>query len=103
MDVKGIHFFTPGNRFTFRKDSLIFVLIFQFASQFPAYREVLENIKPPDSINTPRVPFPELMTDPLLACRDRLDTKSPWIVVIDGLDEAAALGEPRRSTSWQSR
>ena len=92
MDVKGIHFFTPGNRFTFRKDSLIFVLIFQFASQFPAYREVLENIKPPDPSTPPELLFRMLITDPLLACRDRLDTKSPWIVVIDGLDEAAALG-----------
>ena len=64
----------------------------QFSRQFPAYREILEQITPPDPTTPPEARFKMLVTDPLLACEDRLEIGSPWIVVLDGLDEAAASG-----------
>jgi len=90
MDVKGIHFSSRSNPESCRPESLISALIYQLARQFPAYREILDQIAPPDASMPPEALFRMLVTDPLRACEDRLKIESPWIVVIDGLDEATA-------------
>jgi hypothetical protein len=92
MKVKGIHFFHPSDPESSRPESVISSFTCQFSRQFPAYREILEQITPPDPTTPPEARFKMLVTDPLLACEDRLEIGSPWIVLLDGLDEAAARG-----------
>ncbi|WP_440950791.1 TIR domain-containing protein [Methanosphaerula subterraneus] len=90
MDVMGIHFSSRSNPDSCRPESMISALIFQLAHQFPAYREIMDQITPPDASTAPEALFRMLVTDPLRACEHRLNIKSPWIFVVDGLDEATA-------------
>ena len=94
IDVRGIYFFTPSDPDSCKPESLISVLASQFANQFPPYREILDKIPQPDTPVPPEELFRMLITDPLLACRTKLGNGKLWIIVIDGLDEAAASGGP---------
>jgi ATP/maltotriose-dependent transcriptional regulator MalT len=90
MDVKGIHFCSRSNPDSCRPESLIAALIYQFAQQFPPYREILDQLPQPEANMPPEALFRTLVTDPLEACENRLGIESTWIVVVDGLDEAVA-------------
>ena len=92
MEVKGIYFFNPSDPGSCQPESVINAFIFQFASQFLAYRKTLDSIGQPDASAPPELLFRMLVADPLLACEERLNTDIPWVVAIDGLDEAAAMG-----------
>ena len=92
MDVRGIHFFNPDDPDSSKPESLIAALASQFANQFPPYKKILDKILQPGTPVRPEELFQMLITNPLLACKNKLGDGKLWIIVIDGLDEAAASG-----------
>jgi len=93
MDVKGIHFFNPDDPGSCRPGGITRSLIFQFASQFPAYRETIETLGEPASSALPEVVFRTYVAEPLAAYGGAPGSDNTGIIVIDGLDEAASGGD----------
>lgn len=90
MEVKGFILLHPDDADPCTPASFIRTLAGQFAAIFPAYRETLERIGAPDASAPPEEIFRTYIAEPLAACSDRPGAGKPWILVIDGLDEAAA-------------
>lgn len=92
LDVRAMYVFSPLDPDSCRPDSFISTLASQLARQFPGYREVLEKVPRPEKPVPPEVLFRMLITDPLEAVNERPAAGNPRVVIIDGLDKAAAGG-----------
>ena len=88
-EVKGIHFCSRSNEDSQRPATWVRALVYQLAAQLPEYRRRIEAMPPPGEEN-PATLFRTLIADPF---RDlQLDDafESPWLFVIDALDESLA-------------
>lgn len=92
-EVNGFYVFSPSVPDSCRPESFIATLVFQFANQFPEYRQKLDEIPQPDSPLSSQDLF-RILTRPLFSSKDRDQSREPFIIIIDGLDEAVAKGGP---------
>lgn len=92
LNVRGVHFCNLSDHYSCRPSTWIAGLLFQLAAQFPAYRDRIRLMAPPNW-NEPLSAFRSIVAQPLHECRNQFDTADPWLFAIDGLDESyAALG-----------
>jgi len=91
FDVYGIHFCRATRTRSCKPAHWVIGLIRQLAGQLEPYREEIADRGAPDP-SDPRSLFRDWVADPLNRCRERLRDTAPKLFVIDGLDEAVAVG-----------
>jgi tetratricopeptide (TPR) repeat protein/CHAT domain-containing protein len=92
LNVKGIHFCSSSQADSCKPAVWLAGLVYQLASGVPPYREQVERLPPPDWNEPIESLFRRLIADPLRACQGQVKPADPWVLVIDGLDEAASAG-----------
>jgi hypothetical protein len=88
-EVRGIHFCSRSNVDSQRPATWIRALVYQLAAQIPEYRRRIEALPPPDSEDAATL-FRTLIADPLRDVQADRAPESPWVFVIDALDESVA-------------
>ncbi|MEI8191743.1 MAG: toll/interleukin-1 receptor domain-containing protein, partial [candidate division NC10 bacterium] len=89
-NVRGVHFCSRSQAESCRPEAWLKGLIEQLARQYEPYREALRKIPEPDWNARGESLFRTLVADPLRACQGDLPVDEPWVLVVDGLDEALA-------------
>ena len=90
LPVQSLHFCTRSSIESCRPSAWLAVLVYQLAARFDPYRTAIEARGRPDWQESPLSLFRGLVSDPLRECREQLGIAEPWVLVVDGLDEAVA-------------